>query len=182
MGHLILKLRPHRRDLRSVSEAMNRQARNRRTWRVTIADLRTISGGNALRSQTYLPNRQRKKLASRTRPDLSAQERVYLRDRHPSGVSELLEVQEDEPKKALRRKAQKVGLKDHKHHLAQEQRRGGRRNNQKTLRKKVKLKTSNLKIQITGRGKKKVTKSKMRSMSKAMKKVPNKENQKNLLK
>ena len=128
MGHLILKLRPHRRDLRSVSEAMNRQARNRRTWHVTTADLRTISGGNALRSQTYLPNRQRKKLASRTRPDLSAQERVYLRDRHPSGVSELLGVQEDEQRKALRKKVQKVGLKDHQHHLAQDQRRGGRKN------------------------------------------------------
>ena len=144
-------------------------------------DLRNIFGGNVLRSKTLTQNRQKRKLASRTRPDLSAQERVYPRDRHPSGVSELLEVQEDELRKALRKKLQKVGLRDHQHLLAHDQRRGGMKNQQKTHRKKVGLKNSNLKIQRTGRGKKKVTKSKKRSMSKAMTKVPNKENQKNLL-
>ena len=182
MGHLILKLRPHKRDLRSASEPMSRQARNRRKWRVIIAALRTTSGGNVLRSQTSHPNRQRRKLASRTRPGLSAQERVHLRDRHPSGVSELLRVQEDEQKRAQKGKVLRLDLRDHQHHPAQEQRRGERRNNQKTLRKKVKQKTSILSIQITGKGKKKVTKSKARSMSKAVKKFPNKENRKNLLK
>ena len=182
MGHLILKLRPHRRDLRSASEAMNRQARNRRTWHVTTADLRTISGGNALRSQTYLPNRQRKNLASRTRPDLSAQERVYLRDRHPSEVSELLGVQEDGQRKALREKVPKLGLRDHQHHLAPNQRKGGRKILQKTYREKVKVMTSNLKIQKTGKGNKKVTKTTESTLKMSQMKARSQENQRKLLK
>ena len=121
-------------------------------------------------------------MASRTEPHLRPQQKVYLRERHPSEVSELLGVQENGQRKALREKVLKLGLRDHQHHLAPNQRKGGRKILQKTYRKKVKLKTSNLKIQKTGKGKKKVTKSKARSMSKAVKKFPNKENRKNLLK
>ena len=75
---------------------------------------------------------------------------MYLRGRHPKGVSEALRVQEGELKKALRKKSQKVGLSDHQHLQAHGQRRGGMKNLQKTHLRKVGMKNSKLKTQTTG--------------------------------